>query len=180
MEVEGLDYAQVTPEVDAVCDVAPVSDYENWVLDNYGWVNVWNGEVTGKDAAATRFEYEYDGHGLAIGVISSEPHISGMSNLACAVLGVDLFEDSGNETLGFKVESFYRDDSGRNTLTLLSHVPLDSSCGIVVKGTSNLADKWRTIPATIESSEYDAERGFVRTTFIAEDDKCRFFKLAIE
>ena len=35
-----------SPEVDAVADVAPVSGYRNWVLDNFTWDKAWQTNLT--------------------------------------------------------------------------------------------------------------------------------------
>lgn len=167
-----------TPEVDAVADVAPVSDYELWVLDNYGFANAWDKNVTGRDVVSTNYAYMVNDEGVEVavkGVISS----NGRANGICPLLDIAL-DASAETALDFRIDTFEATADG-HVLTLLSNRPLTDACGITVKGTSKLTAKtWNALETTFESCAWDADAGCYRAVFSVPAGGATFFKLTVE
>lgn len=166
------------PEVDAVADVAPVSDYELWVLENYGFANAWDKNVTGRDVVSTNYDYVVNEEGVEVavkGALSS----NGRSNGVCQLLGIAL-DDSAATALDFRIDTFKATADG-HVLTLLSNRQLTADCGIAVKGASKLTAKtWTTLETTFKSCAWDADAGCYRAVFSVPSGDARFFKLTAE
>lgn len=167
-----------TPEVDAVADVAPVSDYELWVLENYGFANAWDKNVTGRDVVSTNYDYVVNEEGVEVavkGALSS----NGRSNGVCQLLGIAL-DDSAATALDFRIDTFKATADG-HVLTLLSNRPLTADCGIAVKGASKLTAKtWTTLETTFKSCAWDADAGCYRAVFSVPSGDARFFRMTAE
>lgn len=167
-----------TPEVDAVADVAPVSDYELWVLENYGFANAWDKNVTGRDVVSTNYAYMVNDEGVEVavkGVISS----NGRANGICPLLDIAL-DASAETALDFRIDTFEATADG-HVLTLLSNRRLTDACGITVKGTTKLTAKtWNALETTFESCVWDADAGCYRAVFSVPAGGATFFKLTVE
>ena len=95
---------------------------------------------------------------------------------------------SGRTARGFAVEQdatgmrlVLLHDETANYLSLLSDRQLSDTAGVVVKGTSDLAEKdWPTLATTFVSSRYDETIGRWRTVFSVAVGEEKFFKLATE
>ena len=178
IDPNGRDDETTTPEVDAVADVAPVSGYELWVLDNYGFANAWDKNVTGRDVVSTNYDYVVNEEGVEVavkGAISS----NGRSNGVCQLLGIAL-DDSAATALDFRIDTFEATADG-HVLTLLSNRPLTADCGIAVKGASKLTAKtWTTLETTFESCAWDADAGCYRAVFSVPSGDARFFRMTAE
>ena len=178
IDPNGRDDETTTPEVDAVADVAPVSGYELWVLDNYGFANAWDKNVTGRDVVSTNYDYVVNEEGVEVavkGAISS----NGRSNGVCQLLGIAL-DDSAATALDFRIDTFEATVDG-HVLTLLSNRPLTADCGIAVKGASKLTAKtWTTLETTFESCAWDADAGCYRAVFSVPSGDTRFFRMTAE
>ncbi len=169
------------PEVDAVADVAPVSDHELWVLENYGWANAWDKSVTGKEIISTNYTYTTGPNGVeqSVAGVDLQRPSNGRSNAVSALLDIAIDADPAT-ALDFVVEDFLHDETA-NYLSLLSDRQLSDTAGVVVKGTSDLAEKdWPTLATTFVSSRYDETIGRWRTVFSVAVGEEKFFKLATE
>ena len=146
------------PEVDAVADVAPVSGYRNWVLDNFTWDKAWQTNLT----AAT--------------VIAA----NGLSNSVNCVYGLAPNTPVSTENVPpFKVESFVPGET-EHVITMRSPAELTAAPkGLVVKEAVSLGGNWtRAVPA-LQSSE-DQGDGTWLNTFKVPKGAGAFFKLALD
>lgn len=155
-EGDAAGYSQ--PEVDAVADVAPVSDYERWVEANYrDWNTAWQSSVTGPEAIAA----------------------NGKANAVNYILGFEATEDAAD--LDFRITSFVPGTT-THTLTLSSRRSLAAGCGLVVKRAERVdAPKraWTTEMPAFTSSEQNAD-GTWTTTLTVSASGGSFFKLALD
>ena len=167
-----------TPEVDAVADVAPVSEEELWNLENYGWANVWDPSVVGADVVSTNYLYRLDENGVEIAV-EKVLGSNGRANGVCRLLGIDLAA-SAETALDFRIDTFKTTADG-HVFTLLSNRELTDACGIAVKGASKLTAKtWTTLETTFESCAWDADAGCYRAVFSVPSGDARFFRMTAE
>lgn len=152
------DFGYSEPEVDAVADVAPVSDYERWVEANYpDWNTAWQSSVTGPEAIAA----------------------NGKANAVNYILGFEATEDAAD--LDFRITSFVP-GATTHTLTLSSRRSLAAGCGLVVKRAERVdAPKraWTTEMPAFTSSEQNAD-GTWTTTLTVSASGGSFFKLALD
>lgn len=145
-----------TPEVDAVADVAPVSGYKNWVLDNFSWDKAWQTNLT----AAT--------------VIAP----NGLPNGLNCVYGLSP-TDTVAENVTFKVESFVPGET-EHVITMRSPAELTAAPkGLVVKETVSLGSTWSAVAPTLQSSERQGD-GTWLNTFTVPAGGGAFFKLALD
>lgn len=167
-----------TPEVDAVADVAPVSEEELWNLENYGWANVWDASVVGADVVSTNYLYRLDENGVEVAV-EKVLGSNGRANGVCRLLGIDLAA-SAETALDFRIDTFETTADG-HVFTLLSNRELTDACGIAVKGISKLDAKfWNTLETTLESCAWDENVGCYRAVFSVPSGDAKFFKLTVE
>ena len=144
-------YKYSEPEVDAVADVAPVSDYELWVERNYDWATAWDkggAEVVAKN-----------------GLINALNFAWGLSPTASVA-----------ETVPFEIAGFETGDAV-HTLTVRSPSPMSAAGGIVVQATDCLTAGWKTVVPTLTSSKRDG-KAFVNT-FTVPAGAGAFFKLVV-
>ena len=149
---EDGDYGYTLPEVDAIADVAPVSDYELWAEKNYtDWTTAW------KDGAAdARAE-------------------NGLPNALCFAWAISP-RTSVDVGIEFKLTSF---TSGADVheLTFSSPERMRDAGGIVVRATSSLDAGWTDVVPTLVSSEW-ADGAYVNT-FTVPANAGAFFKLVV-
>lgn len=154
VETEEGDHGYTEPEIDAVADVAPVSDYEKWVERNYtDWKTAWKPEVSGVEAVAA----------------------NGRANGVNYVLGLDATEVV--DGVDFRIAEFTPGET-THELVLMANKPMSDAGGIVVKGGEELGT-WtkREMPLLEESVLVD---GLYRNVFKVSADCGRFLKLSLE
>ena len=152
---EAGDYITM-PEVDAVADVAPVSGYKKWVLDNYSWDKAWQTNLTGFAAIAA--------NGLANG-------LNYMYGLAPT--------DAVTVNVPFKVVSFEPGET-EHVIKMLSPKQMTvAPKGLVVKETASLGSGWKSVAPTLVSSESQGD-GTWLNTFTVPKGEGAFFKLALD
>ncbi len=152
-EWEG-DWLGTEPEVDAVADVAPVSGYRNWVLNNFTWDKAWQTNLT----AAT--------------VIAP----NGLPNGLNCVYGLKPTDTVAN--VPFEVASFAPGET-QHVITMRSPTRLaETPKGLVVGMSSSLAGGWRKVVPTFVSSVQ--EDGVWLNTFTVPKDGATFFKLSLD
>lgn len=145
---------ETQPEVDAVADVAPVSQYEKWVEANYtNWNTAWDPAVSGTDAIAA----------------------NGKANGVNFVLGLQANETS--EALNFTIAEFVKGET-THTLVMMSNKPMTDSAGLVVKGCETLGQWTKSELPVLESSEL--VDGLYRNVFKVSADCGQFFRLSLE
>ena len=145
-----------SPEVDAVADVAPVSGYRNWVLDNFTWDKAWQTNLT----AAT--------------VIAP----NGLPNGLNCVYGLKP-TDTVAENVAFKVEAFVPGET-EHVITMRSPAEFTTAPkGLVVKEATSLGSGWSAVVPTLQSSESQGD-GTWLNTFTVPAGGGAFFKLALD
>ena len=145
-----------SPEVDAVADVAPVSGYRNWVLDNFTWDKAWQTNLT----AAT--------------VIAP----NGLPNGLNCVYGLKP-TDTVAVTVAFKVEAFVPGET-EHVITMRSPAEFTAAPkGLVVKEAASLGSGWSAVAPTLQSSERQGD-GTWLNTFTVPAGCGAFFKLALD
>ena len=145
-----------SPEVDAVADVAPVSGYRNWVLDNFTWDKAWQTNLT----AAT--------------VIAP----NGLPNGLNCVYGLAP-TDTVAANVPFKVEAFAPGET-EHVITMRSPAEFTAAPkGLVVKETASLGTGWKSVRPTLQSSEPQGD-GTWLNTFTVPAGCGAFFKLALD
>ncbi len=144
------------PEVDAVADVAPVSGYKKWMLNNYSWDKAWQTNLTDFEAVAA--------NGLANG-------LNYMYGLAPT--------DAVAANVPFKVVSFEPGET-EHVIKMLSPKQMTAvPKGLVVKETSSLDAGWKSVVPTLVSSESQGD-GTWLNTFNVPKGEGAFFKLALD
>ena len=144
------------PEVDAVADVAPVSGYRNWVLDNFTWDKAWQTNLT--DAA----------------VVAQ----NGLPNGINCVYGLGPTESVATD-VPFKVVSFEPGET-EHVVKMLSPTRMTATPkGLVVRETVSLGAGWRSVKPTFQSSESQGD-GTWLNTFTVPKGTGSFFKLALD
>ena len=145
-----------SPEVDAVADVAPVSGYRNWVLDNFTWDKAWQTNLT----AAT--------------VIAP----NGLPNGLNCVYGLAP-TDTVAANVPFKVEAFAPGET-EHVITMRSPAEFTAAPkGLVVKEATSLGSGWSAVAPTLQSSERQGD-GTWLNTFTVPAGGGAFFKLALD
>lgn len=147
------DFGYNVPEVDAVADVAPVSDYELWTHGQYqDWATAW------RDGAAEAV--------AANGVTNALNFAWGLSPTEPVPASVP-----------FEITGFSKGED-RHTITVRSPCRLSDVRRLVVKAATRLDGGWKNIIPTLLTSEQDGD-AFLNT-FAVPTDAGVFFKLAVQ
>lgn len=147
------DFGYNVPEIDAVADVAPVSDYELWAQGQYqDWATAW------RDGAAEAV--------AANGVTNALNFAWGLSPTEPVPASVP-----------FEITGFSKGED-RHTITLRSPCRLSDIRRLVVKAATRLDGGWKNIIPTLQTSEQDGD-AFLNT-FAVPTDAGVFFKLAVQ
>lgn len=147
------DFGYNVPEVDAVADVAPVSDYELWAQRQYpDWATAW------RDGAAEAV--------AANGVTNALNFAWGLSPTEPVPASVP-----------FEITGFSKGED-RHTITVRSPCRLSDARRLVVKAATRLDGGWKNIIPTLLTSEQDGD-AFLNT-FAVPTDAGVFFKLAVQ
>jgi len=156
------------PEVDAVADVRPATQYELWKIENYtDWNTAWKTNLTGKSAIA------------ANGLPNAVNQVLGLKANESPIVGASTDPVTGatyDSTLGFKLSGI---QPGERFVDLLfrSKKPLAANSGIKVKTSTDLSTWSEELPSLQPS--YTDGTGCIITP-IRVSAEGRFFKLAIE
>lgn len=147
------DFGYNVPEIDAVADVAPVSDYELWAQGQYqDWATAW------RDGAAEAV--------AANGVTNALNFAWGLSPTEPVPAPVP-----------FEITGFSKGED-RHTITVRSPCRLSDIRRLVVKAATRLDGGWKNIIPTLQTSEQDGD-AFLNT-FAVPADAGVFFKLAVQ
>lgn len=147
------DFGYNVPEIDAVADVAPVSDYELWAQGQYqDWTTAW------RDGAAEAV--------AANGVTNALNFAWGLSPTEPVPASVP-----------FEITGFSKGEN-RHTITVRSPCRLSDARRLVVKAATRLDGGWKNIIPTLQTSEQDGD-AFLNT-FAVPTDAGVFFKLAVQ
>ena len=150
---EDGDFGYNVPEIDAVADVAPVSDYELWAQGQYqDWATAW------RDGAAEAV--------AANGVTNALNFAWGLSPTEPVPASVP-----------FEITGFSKGEN-RHTITVRSPCRLSDARRLVVKAATRLDGGWKNIIPTLQTSEQDGD-AFLNT-FVVPTDAGVFFKLAVQ
>ena len=145
-----------SPEIDAVADVAPVSGYRNWVLNNFTWAEAWQTNLTAATAIAP--------NGLANGLNS----LYGLSPT-----------DTGTTAVPFEIAAFEHGETAHvikmRSPTRLTETPK----GLVVKKAATLGGEWTAVRPTFVSAQQDGDV-WLNTFTVPTDATSRFFRLALD
>lgn len=147
------DFGYNVPEIDAVADVAPVSDYELWAQGQYqDWATAW------RDGAAEAV--------AANGVTNALNFAWGLSPTEPVPASVP-----------FEITGFSKGEN-RHTITVRSPCRLSDARRLVVKAATRLDGGWKNLIPTLQTSEQDGD-AFLNT-FAVPTDAGVFFKLAVQ
>ncbi len=147
------DFGYNVPEIDAVADVAPVSDYELWAQGQYqDWATAWR-----------------DGAAEAVAV-------NGVTNALNFAWGLSPTEPVP-ASVPFEITGFSKGEN-RHTITVRSPCRLSDARRLVVKAATRLDGGWKNIIPTLQTSEQDGD-AFLNT-FAVPTDAGVFFKLAVQ
>ena len=147
------DFGYNVPEIDAVADVAPVSDYELWAQGQYqDWATAWR-----------------DGAAEAIAA-------NGVTNALNFAWGLSPTEPVP-ASIPFEITGFSKGEN-RHTITVRSPCRLSDARRLVVKAATRLDGGWKNIIPTLQTSEQDGD-AFLNT-FAVPTDAGVFFKLAVQ
>lgn len=147
------DFGYNVPEIDAVADVAPVSDYELWAQGQYqDWATAW------RDGAAEAV--------AANGVTNALNFAWGLSPTEPVPASVP-----------FEITGFSKGED-RHTITVRSPCRLSDARRLVVKAATRLDGGWKNIIPALQTSEQDGD-AFLNT-FAVPTDAGVFFKLAVQ
>lgn len=147
------DFGYNVPEIDAVADVAPVSDYELWAQGQYqDWATAW------RDGAAEAV--------AANGVTNALNFAWGLSPTEPVPASVP-----------FEITGFSKGED-RHTITVRSPCRLSDARRLVVKAATRLDGGWKNIIPALQTSEQDGD-AFLNT-FAVPADAGVFFKLAVQ
>ena len=148
------DYSSA-PEVDAVADVAPVSDYRNWVLANFTWAEAWQTNLTADTVIAP----------------------NGLPNGVNCMYGISPADTDGTD-VPFEVVSFEPGET-EHTIKMRSPKRLEATPkGLLVKKSSDLGGAWTAVVPTFVSSQQDGEVWL--NTFIVPRGDEKFFRFALD
>jgi len=158
------------PEVDAVADVRPCSEYEIWKLANYtDWNTAWDTNLTGKAKIAA--------NGLAnvvnqvIGLGANESPVISKSGAEPPAPG-ETVDQYKFELRGVVPYELYTD------LIFRSKVPLAANSGLFIKQASDLNGPWVDEIPSIQSSEADDDGCILNVLRVSNQGN--FFKVAVE
>lgn len=147
------DFGYNVPEIDAVADVAPVSDYELWAQGQYqDWATAWR-----------------DGAAEAVAA-------NGVTNALNFAWGLSPTEPVP-ASIPFEITGFSKGEN-RHTITVRSPCRLSDARRLVVKAATRLDGGWKNIIPTLQTSEQDGD-AFLNT-FTVPTDAGVFFKLAVQ
>lgn len=147
------DFGYNVPEIDAVADVAPVSDYELWAQGQYqDWATAWR-----------------DGAAEAVAA-------NGVTNALNFAWGLSPTEPVP-ASIPFEITGFSKGEN-RHTITVRSPCRLSDARRLVVKAATRLDGGWKNIIPTLQTSEQDGD-AFLNT-FAVPTDAGVFFKLAVQ
>lgn len=147
------DFGYNVPEIDAVADVAPVSDYELWAQGQYqDWATAWR-----------------DGAAEAVAA-------NGVTNALNFAWGLPPTEPVP-ASVPFEITGFSKGED-RHTITVRSPCRLSDARRLVVKAATRLDGGWKNIIPTLQTSEQDGD-AFLNT-FAVPTDAGVFFKLAVQ
>ena len=150
------DYGFTEPEVDAVADVAPVSGYRNWVLNNFTWAEAWQTNLTAATVIAP--------NGLANGL-----------NCLYGLRPTDAVATD----VPFAITAFEHGETAHvikmRSPTRLTEAPK----GLVVKEAATLGGAWTVVRQTFVSAQQDGD-AWLNTFSVPKDATSRFFKLALD
>ena len=152
------DFGFTEPEVDAVADVAPVSGYKNWVLNNFTWDKAWQTNLTAATAIAP----------------------NGLSNGLNCVYGLRPTEAAAD--VPFKVESF-KVHATNCVITMRAPRGLTATPeGLIVRSYSSLGGDWKKVVPTILNDGYPRrlDDGTYENAFTVPKGDEKFFKLALD
>lgn len=146
-----------SPEVDAVADVAPVSGYKNWVLDNYSWDKAWQTNLTASTVIAA----------------------NGLPNGLNYVYGLAPTTSVNSKETSFEIVSFEPGEAD-HVIKMRSPVKMDSvPRGLVVQKTVAIGSRWQKVVPTLAES-VEEEGGTWLNTFKVPKDGAVFFRLALD
>ena len=144
------------PEVDAVADVAPVSGYRNWVLNNFSWAEAWQTNLT----AAT--------------VIAP----NGLANGLNCLYGLRP-TDAVAANVPFAITAFEHGETA-HVIKMRSPTQLTSAPkGLVVKEAATLGGAWTVVRPTFVSAQQEGDV-WLNTFTVPKDATSRFFRLALD
>ena len=150
------DYGFTEPEIDAVADVAPVSGYRNWVLNNFTWAEAWQTNLT----AAT--------------VIAP----NGLANGLNCVYGLGP-TDVVSTDVPFAITAFEHGETA-HVIKMRSPTRLTATPkGLVVRTAATLGGKWTVVQPTFVSAQQDGDI-WLNTFTVPKDATSRFFRLALD
>ena len=165
---EDDEWGWTAPDVDAVADVRPATEYERWKIENYtDWNTAWNPAISGKSAIA------------ANGLPNAVNQVLGLKANESPVVGASVDPVTGvpyDGSLGFKLSGIKPGVSFVD-LVFRSKKPLPANSGIKVKTSEDLSFWSEELPALQPS--YTDGAGCVITP-LRVSTQGRFFKLAIE
>ncbi len=145
-----------SPEVDAVADVAPVSGYRNWVLNNFTWAEAWQTNLTAATVIAP--------NGLANG-------LNCLYGLAPT--------DTVAADVPFAITAFERGETA-HVIKMRSPTRLTATPkGLIVKESAALGGEWTVVRPTFISAQQDGNV-WLNTFSVPKDTAARFFKLALD
>lgn len=156
------------PDVDAVADVRPATEYERWKIANYtNWNTAWNPTLSGKSAIA------------ANGLPNAVNQVLGLAASESPVVGTKTDPATG-ETIADKLE-FKLDGievaADYVDLFFRSKKPLPANCGIKVMTSADLS-AWSSELPSYKEARTDESGCIVTPLRVSATGK--FFKLAIE
>ena len=157
------------PEVDAVADVRPATQYEQWKIENYtNWNTAWNTNQTGKAKIAANGLPNVVNQVIGLGANES-PVISISTD---PVTGDDVVDEFAFKFMGLTSFTNYVD------LYFRSKKPLSANSGIMVKRASNLNGPWTDELPYCQEPEALADGTYKNTLRVSNTG--RFFKLSID
>jgi len=158
------------PEVDAVADVRPCSEYETWKLANYtDWDTAWNTNLTGKAKIAANGLANVVNQVIGLGANESPVISKGGAETPEPGEAVDQYKF---ELRGVVPYELYTD------LIFRSKVPLAANSGLFIKQASDLNGPWVDEIPSIQSSEADDDGCILNVLRVSNQGN--FFKVAVE
>jgi hypothetical protein len=146
-----------SPEVDAVADVAPVSGYRNWVLNNFSWAEAWQTNLTAANVIAP----------------------NGLANGLNCLYGLGPTDTVAANVLPFEIAAF---EHGETAHVIKMRSPTQFTAtpkGLVVKEAAALNGEWTTVQPTFVSAQPDGD-AWLNTFTVPNDAAARFFKLVFD
>ena len=145
-----------SPEVDAVADVAPVSGYRNWVLNNFTWAAAWQTNLTVATAIAP----------------------NGLANGLNCLYGLRPTDTVATD-VPFAITAF---EHGETAHVIKMRAPTrftETPKGLVVKEAAALGGEWTVVKPTFISAQQEGDV-WLNTFTVPKDATARFFKLALD